>query len=404
MSESTRSKDIQDTLKRQEALRIEERSLRQNNELHFHSKFETMVALQIELQQSVSAMQTQLHSLAEQTHSYHKNKSVLGEGLAMPPEKGSTSNNPFPIPPNSPDNPTSHNHLSSFPRIEFPFFDGDNPRAWIRRTQRYFQVITTIFEEHKVPLASIHFEGKAELWFQSYMEGKDTITWSQFLLALLDKFDDIDRELMIGDFNKIHQTSTVSHYIEQFEELKSYMLIFNKDFPDDYFIASFISGLRKDIKGSVMTLKPPNLLQAISLAKRQETTINVIIHRASSMHKPSLPPKPPYRAPPPSTSSHPRFSPQPPKPSFQPHRKLLTTVEMRARREQNLCYNCDEVFVPGLRCKQRQVYMIMTQDEEDVYCQEIPEPNTFSDPPTPEDMTISINAISGSSDMNTLRI
>ncbi|KAG8363516.1 hypothetical protein BUALT_Bualt19G0030600 [Buddleja alternifolia] len=128
--------------------------------------------------------QTQLHSLAEQMHSYNKSKSVLGEGLAMPPKKGSSSTNPFPI---APDHPPSPHHLSLFPRVEFSPFNGGNPRAWIRYTQRYFHVITNIPEEHKVTLASIHLEGKAEMWFQSYMEGKDTITWSQFLLALLER-------------------------------------------------------------------------------------------------------------------------------------------------------------------------------------------------------------------------
>ncbi|KAG8382321.1 hypothetical protein BUALT_Bualt05G0065300 [Buddleja alternifolia] len=77
---------------------------------------------------------------------------------------------------------------------------------------------------------------------------------------------------------------------------------------------------------------------------------------------------------------------------------------MRARREKNLCYNCDEVFVPGHRCKQRQVYMIMSQEEEEAYTVDAVDP----DPPTEEllyeDMTISINAISGNSDINTLRI
>lgn len=41
--------------------------------------------------------------------------------------------------------------------------------------------------------------------------------------------------------------------------------------------------------------------------------------------------------------------------------KPLTTEEMAARREKKLCYNCDEVYTPGHRCKQRVFYMIMTR-------------------------------------------
>lgn len=44
--------------------------------------------------------------------------------------------------------------------------------------------------------------------------------------------------------------------------------------------------------------------------------------------------------------------------------KLLTAVEMTARREKGLCYNCDEPFVFGHRCKNRVNYLMMTEEEE----------------------------------------
>ncbi|KAK4567431.1 hypothetical protein RGQ29_003280 [Quercus rubra] len=40
---------------------------------------------------------------------------------------------------------------------------------------------------------------------------------------------------------------------------------------------------------------------------------------------------------------------------------------MQARRDKGLCYNCDEKFVPGHKCKNQQVYMLETMLElEDV--------------------------------------
>ncbi|KAG8391208.1 hypothetical protein BUALT_Bualt01G0163900 [Buddleja alternifolia] len=405
MAESTGSKDLHDSLKHWEVMLLEECSLRQNNEQHLNSKFESLVASQTDLQTVVLHIQTQLQSIADQMQLYNKNKSVLGEGLASPPEKGSTSTHqPTHIHNLDLEFTTSPPQFSSLPRIEFPSFDGDNPRAWVRRFQRYFQVITTIPEEHKVTLVSIHLEGKAELWFQSFVEGQESISWSQFLVAILDHFDDIDPELMIGEFNKLQQTSSVSQYIDKFEELESYMLLFNKDFPEEYFTASFISGLREDIKGSVMTLKPSTLLHAISLAKKQETTINAILHRASSLQK--LPPfsKPLFKPPTASFNPTTRAPTFPSKPPFAPQKKLLTASEMRARREKNLCYNCDEVFVPGHRCKQRQIYMIMSQEKEKAYFTDIEPPDLSTDELLSEDMTISINAIYGNSDLNTLRI
>ncbi|KAG8386103.1 hypothetical protein BUALT_Bualt03G0114200 [Buddleja alternifolia] len=94
-----------------------------------------------------------------------------------------------------------------------------------------------------------YMEGRSKLWYQSFMEGKELPTWAQFTTAILERFDEHDHELVVGEFNKLQQTSNISTYLERFEELKSYMLIFNKDLPQEFFSASFISGLRDDIRG-----------------------------------------------------------------------------------------------------------------------------------------------------------
>lgn len=46
--------------------------------------------------------------------------------------------------------------------------------------------------------------------------------------------------------------------------------------------------------------------------------------------------------------------------------KILTSFEMAARREKSLCYNCDESFSYGHKCKQRINYMIMAEEEEEL--------------------------------------
>ncbi|KAG8364887.1 hypothetical protein BUALT_Bualt18G0045300 [Buddleja alternifolia] len=168
---------------------MEERSLRQASVAQIHSKNDTMATMQSDLYSVVVAIQVQLQSIEDQMQSYHKNKSVLGEGLSANTER----------------------------------------------------VVTTIPEDQKVSLASIHLEGKAELWFQSYLEGNDYLSWEQFILVVLERIDDINPELMI---------------------------------------ASFISGLHDDIKGVVISLKPSTLSQAISIAKQQELTIDAIVKRA----------------------------------------------------------------------------------------------------------------------------
>lgn len=60
-------------------------------------------------------------------------------------------------------------------------------------------------EGHKVALASVHLDSKAKLWFRRYMEGRELLTWEQFQMLVLERFDDQDLELIIGDFNKLNK-------------------------------------------------------------------------------------------------------------------------------------------------------------------------------------------------------
>lgn len=77
---------------------------------------------------------------------------------------------------------------------------------------------------------------------------------------------------------------------------------------------------------------------------------------------------------------------------------------MRARREKNLCYNCDETYVPGHRCKVRQIYMIMSEEEEQAYIEDTGQTEQQVEDVETDDITISINAMSGSIGSNTLRV
>ncbi|KAG8385566.1 hypothetical protein BUALT_Bualt03G0058500 [Buddleja alternifolia] len=159
-------------------------------------RFDEIATTQGVLQSSISAMIQQLQSIAAQIQHMNRGQYVLGELPGF--EKGSTSR------------PGQHRNVNggfesgspmanhSLPRLEFPRFDGDNPRAWIKKCNRYFQILSTIAEEHKVPLASIYMEGKAEMWYQGYMEREEPRIWEEFVLAVLARFEDTNPEMIIG--------------------------------------------------------------------------------------------------------------------------------------------------------------------------------------------------------------
>lgn len=74
---------------------------------------------------------------------------------------------------------------------------------------------------------------------------------------------------------------------------------------------------------------------------------------------------------------------------------------MKAHREQGLCYNCNEKYKPGHLCKSQHLYMLIVDPED---------PPTV--PPIAEeeieliesDMEIFINALTGQTGINTIRI
>ncbi|KAK4406334.1 hypothetical protein Sango_0639900 [Sesamum angolense] len=48
--------------------------------------------------------------------------------------------------------------------------------------------------------------------------------------------------------------------------------------------------------------------------------------------------------------------------------KRLSPAEMQARRVTGLCFNCDERFVPGHRCKSKQFFLLLADDEVEPEC------------------------------------
>ncbi|KAL0331635.1 UNVERIFIED_CONTAM: hypothetical protein Sangu_1709000 [Sesamum angustifolium] len=211
---------------------------------------------------------------------------------------------------------------------------------------------------------------------------------------------------VLREFNTLKQgTNSVDLYLERLEELKSHVLIFHNDFPESYFVMCFVNGLRADIRGGVLQLKPTRLHEAVALAKNQEATVDAILKRANhtlttkawQSNRSFTNPKPSNLTAKP-LSGPTTYSVSKPSP---PIRKILSEEEMQARRSKNLCYNCDEIFRPGHKCKQQLMYCILTEDEAVLARDSEDEQGNVDED---EDMAISLNAISGSTDYNTFSV
>ncbi|KAL0449689.1 UNVERIFIED_CONTAM: hypothetical protein Slati_1525300 [Sesamum latifolium] len=174
----------------------------------------------------------------------HNNKGKIVVGEAPPVrERTPASRNDSKI--------SGSQHLfPSISNLEFPKFNGDEPRGWRRKCQGYFQMVYTIPDDQRVPVASVHLQGKAELWFQGLGS------------SLL-------RRSMRG----------LKEWIQElFEEN---LTLCSK-------VKTWLSNTWTDLKS--LSSIPTKLHQAVALAKNQENTVTAILQLVNPHSTPWQPP------------------------------------------------------------------------------------------------------------------
>ncbi|MCI04940.1 hypothetical protein A2U01_0025989, partial [Trifolium medium] len=228
------------------------------------------------------------------------------------------------------------------------------------------------------------------------------LTWASFLHALETRFAPSQYEDPKGALFKLNQTGSVKEYQGQFESLANRVT----GLPPPFYLSCFVSGLKPAIRREVQAFQPLTLTQAINLAKLQE-------EKLADRSSPNLSvPKPQ-----PTTNTHPSsssFRPtlsvnpfkNPPKP---PPIKRLTPAELQARREKGLCYNCDEKYIQGHRCK-RSFHLLIVEPEDaesdtsTLHLQSEPNAQVEISDTEPDPAQISLHALMGHSIPQTLRV
>jgi len=142
-------------------------------------------------------------------------------------------------------------------------------------------------EQQKVDLASLYMSRKAESWHNGYILGRQNILWEDFVVDLGASFKDDLGSCVIEEFNKLKQTGTIDDYLEEFQELKSQMLIKNPTLPPDYFPASFVRGLDDNVKHFIRAFNPRTLSDAVYYARLQTATLQAI--KTPDKPKPYIP-------------------------------------------------------------------------------------------------------------------
>ncbi|GKB38249.1 retrotransposon gag protein [Tanacetum coccineum] len=231
------------------------------------------------------------------------------------------------------------------PKLEIPPFSGSNTLGWLFQIECFF-VFHRTPDAQKLDVASFYMTGDALQWYSWMHCTSQLSTWDKFASDLELRFGPSSFVNHEASLYKLKQTTTVTAYLTEFEALSNRV----QGLSTANLLNCFLSGLREDIRRELFLLKPATLHKAIGMAKLVEdklTTSRFSNPRSSTVR----PFNNPSTQPPLVTRNNPlpikRFSP----------------TEMAARREKGLCFNYDEVFSPGHRCKSKQFLCLLVEEQ-----------------------------------------
>ncbi|CAN6294759.1 unnamed protein product [Urochloa humidicola] len=218
---------------------------------------------------------------APRPNGHHIEQSAREDGFGSvttvihPPAKGT----PIPPPPKLPSVPTnsiprtrfgsssgSGADLGKLPKLNFPYFDGENPKLWLTRVEDYFELYD-VDASRWVTLATMHVSPAASRWVSSVTGKLKSCSWSEFSKMFLSRFGREHHELLVRQFLVIKQSGSVSEYVEQFSSLVDQLIAYGSETDPLYHTMRFIEGLKEDIHAVVLLHHPSDLDTAFVLAQ-----------------------------------------------------------------------------------------------------------------------------------------
>ncbi|KAH0706166.1 hypothetical protein KY285_010686 [Solanum tuberosum] len=238
--------------------------------------------------------------------------------------------------------------------MEFPRFEGGDPRGWIMKVEKYFCYYQTQ-EEHKFDIASMYLEGDALDLFSWINREQTLLYWEELVKALQENYGPAEFQNLDEHLCSIQQKGSIREYCQEFAKNSSRVT----NWLDHCLLRVFLNGLKEEIKFDVRIHKPKTIYRAMSLALEFENKLGPIRSNGESNWTPtsrstiqnslhssvniqnninsSLQNLPNNASPNPSTS--------------QPLQMQTWETERRNLMAQGLYYRCHEKFAPSHKGK-----------------------------------------------------
>ncbi|KAF9660791.1 hypothetical protein SADUNF_Sadunf19G0000400 [Salix dunnii] len=230
--------------------------------------------------------------------------------------------------------------------MDFPRFnDGDDPIEWIYKAEQYFDYFS-MMPEKKIKMVSFHLDREALQWFQWEDCVSSCSKWEDFTKAFCREFGPHGFEDFVEALFKLRQTGPLKEYITEFRRLATQI----HDLSPTLRLSCFIEGLQEGLKQDVKLLRPATVHEAMNFAHEVDAKFQKLRFAHPSINSsPKLPLQhdvAPTRTRTESTSR-----------KDMPFKKL-TPKEIQYKRQNNLCFYCDEKFVRGHKCARKQILLL----------------------------------------------
>lgn len=155
------------------------------------------------------------------------------------------------------------------PFMDFPRFNGENPKLWQTRCEDYFVMFDTDPALH-FSVAVMHFKGPAARWLQAVQNKLNSVLWGEFSAMVLQRFGRNQHQYLIRYLYCLVQTGSVDDYIEQFAELVDQLSAYETNPDPLHYTTRFLDGLKPSVRMIVAIQRPMDLDTAYLLASLQE--------------------------------------------------------------------------------------------------------------------------------------
>jgi hypothetical protein len=172
--------------------------------------------------------------------------------------------------------------------MDFPKFDGTNPRLWKDKCELFFEVYG-VSESLKHRFTALNFLGTAESWLETFERCGRVGSWEELHKAVCERFDRDQYSLHMIQLDSLHETASVDEYHAKFEQLTHNILLYNPNYDYTFFVVPFLNGLKDEIRAPIALHRPTTVDTTSALALLQEEELESPKHHYGKHEQKDLP-------------------------------------------------------------------------------------------------------------------